>query len=54
MIFLPVSQNNDLISNLGPTHQHESRSMLGFQNRAMDIKLLKIHTSRDNRAYLEN
>ena len=27
--------------------------MLGFQNRASDIKILKFHTNRDNNAYLK-
>ena len=27
--------------------------MLGFQKRALDIKLLKFHTNQDNNTYLE-
>ena len=48
--FLSVSQNNDLISKSNPTNQHESRGMLGFQNRASDSKLLKFYVNRDNEA----
>ena len=51
--FLSVSQNIDLTSKLDPTRQHESRGMLGFQNRALDIKLLKFHVNQDNQGYLE-
>ena len=51
--FSSVSQTSDLISKLNSTRQHESRGMLGFQNRALDTKLLKFHVNRDERAYLE-
>ena len=51
--FLPISQNSDLSLQLNSTHQHESKGILGFQNRAPDIKLLKFHANRDNSAYLE-
>ena len=51
--FLSVNQNNDLISKLNPTRQQESRGMLDFENRAPDIKLLKIYTNRDNRTYFK-
>ena len=51
--FSPISQNSGLSSKLNPTCQHESKGMLGFQNSALDIKLLKFHTNRDNIAYLE-
>ena len=39
---------------LSITRQHKSRGMLDFQNRALDIKLLKFYTNRDNQAYLKN
>ena len=51
--FSPVSQNSDLSSKLNPTRQHELKSMLNFQNKAPDIKILKIHINRDNIAYLK-
>ena len=51
--FSSVSQNNDLRLKLNHTHQHESRGMLGFKNRASDIKLLKLYVNRNNNAYLE-
>ena len=51
--FLFVNQNSDLISKLDSTHQHESMSMLSFQNRALDTKLLKFHANRDERTYLD-
>ena len=51
--FLSVSQTSGLISKLDATRQHESKVMLSFQNRALDIRLLKIHTNQDNRAYLK-
>ena len=51
--FSPVIQNDDLTSKLDPTRQHESRGMLGFQNRASDIMLLKINANLDNQAYLK-
>ena len=38
---------------LNLTRQHESKSMIGFQNRALDINLLKFHTNWDNRDYLK-
>ena len=28
--------------------------MLGFQNRAPNVKLLKAHANQDNRAYIKN
>ena len=52
--FSPVSQNSDSGLKLNSTHQHELRSMLNFQNRTPDIKILKIHANWDNSAYLEN
>ena len=51
--FLSVSQNSDLSLKLNLTRQHKSRGMLGFQNRVLDIKILKFDTNRDNSAYLE-
>ena len=51
---MPINQNSNLISNLDPTRQHESRGMPGFQNRVPNNKLLKIHANRDNWAYLKN
>ena len=51
--FLSVSQNNNLISKLDFTHQHESKGMLGLQNKALDAKLLQFHTNQDYLAYLE-
>ena len=51
--FSPISKNSHLFSKLNPARQHKSKSMLGFQNRALDIKLLKFHINRDNSAYLE-
>ena len=44
----PIRQNSDQTPKLYSTHQYESRDMLDFQNRAPDIKLLKIHTIRDD------
>ena len=52
--FPPVGQNNDLCLKSNSTRQHESNGMLGFQNRALDIKILKFHTNRDNSVYLKN
>ena len=46
-------KNSDLTLKLNLTRQHESIDMLDFQNRAPNIKLLKFHRNRDNRAYLE-
>ena len=51
--FSSVNQTSDLISKLDPTHQHEYMGMLGFQNKAPNIKLLKIHANQENWAYLE-
>ena len=51
--FSSVSQNNDLSSKLDLIHQHESRGILDFQNRAPDIKILKVHANWDNSAYFE-
>ena len=48
-----VSQNSDLILKLDSIHQHESRGMLGFQNRAPKNKLLNFHANQDERTYLE-
>ena len=42
-----------LLGILSWAYKHESSGMLGFQNRAPDTKLMKIHTSRDAWAYLE-
>ena len=36
-----------------PTRQQESRGMFAFQNKALDVKILKFHANRDNSAYLE-
>ena len=52
-IYFFISKNCDLSLKLNSTHQQESRGILGFQNRVSNIKLLKIHTNRDNSAYLE-
>ena len=49
--FLFISQNNDL--NLKSTRQHVSRGILGFQNRASNIEILKFHINRDNSDYLK-
>ena len=46
-----VSQTSDLISKVDSTRQHESKGMLGFQNRAPDTKLLKFHADREEIAY---
>ena len=51
--FSPIIQNSDSSSKLNPTSQHEPRGMLDFQNRAMDIKLLKFHANQENYTYLE-
>ena len=51
--FVSVNQNKDLSSKLNPTSQHESKGIISFQNKALDIKLLKFHANRDNSAYLE-
>ena len=51
--FLFVSQNNDLTLKLNPNSQQESKSMLGFQNKAPNIKLLKFQANQDNNAYLK-
>ena len=51
--FSSVSQNSDLSLKLNPTHQHESKGMLGFQNKASYIKLLKFQINQYNNAYLE-
>ena len=50
--FSSVCQTSDLILKLDSTRQHESKGMLGFQNRA-DTKLLKFHQNRDERVYLK-
>ena len=51
--FQPSTKSNDLISKLDSTRQHESKSMLGFQNRALDTKLWKFHTNLKEKAYLK-
>ena len=51
--FSLVSQNNDSSLKLNSTHQHESRGTLGFQNRVLNVKILKFHANRDKNAYLE-
>ena len=51
--FLRVSQNSDLSSQLNPTHQHDSKGILSFQNRALSVKLLKFHANIDERTYIE-
>ena len=51
--FFSVNQKSDPTLKLNPTHQHESKDMLGFQNRSPDIKLLLFHIKRDNSVYLE-
>ena len=45
VILQPVSQNSYLSSKLNPTSQNKSMHMLSFQNRALDIKILKIYAS---------
>ena len=40
--FLSVNQNSDLSSKLNVTRQHDSRSMLSFQNRAPKYKVIEI------------
>ena len=42
-----MSQTSDLVSKLNSTRQHESKGVLGFQNKALDTKLLKLHANRD-------
>ena len=51
--FSPIGQNSELSLNLNPTHQHESKGVLSFQNTVSDVKILKFHTNQDNSAYLE-
>ena len=51
--FLSINQNSDLNSKLNPTREYESRGMLGFQNRVLDIKILQFHVNQDNSAYLK-
>ena len=51
--FSSVSQNSDLSLKLNPTRQHGFKGILNFQNRALDIKILKIHANQDNSTYLE-
>ena len=51
-IFHAICQKSDLISKLNPTRQRDSRVILCFQNKALDIKLLKFLANRDNSAYL--
>ena len=51
--FLSISQNSDLSLNVNPSRQHEYRGILGFQNRALNIKLLNFHTNQDNSAYIK-
>ena len=51
--FLSIRQTSDLISKLYSTHQHESRDMLSFQNKAPNTKLLQFHENRDNLTYLK-
>ena len=50
---LPVSQDYDLSSKLNPTRQYKSKGMLGFQNKALNMKLLKFHVNREKWAYRE-
>ena len=51
--FFAHHQDSDLSTKLNSTHQYESRGMLGFQNRAADIKLLKFYANRDNSIYFK-
>ena len=51
--FLSVGQNRYLSLKLNPTRQQESSGMLDFENRSLDVKILKFHTNWDNSAYLE-
>ena len=51
--FSSVNQNSDLSIKLNSTREHKSRGILGFQNRAPDIKLVKFHENWDNNAYLK-
>ena len=51
--FSPIIQNSDLNLKLNSTCQHKSRGMFSFQNRALNVKVLKFHANRENSAYLE-
>ena len=51
--FSLVGQNNDLSLKLNPNNKQESIVMLNFQNRALDLKILKFHANRNNSAYPE-
>ena len=51
--FSSVGQNGDLSLKLNPTHQHEFRGILDFQNRVLNVKILKFNSNWDNSAYLE-
>ena len=51
--FVPVSQNNDL-SLINANRQHESNGMLGFQNKAPYIMLMKFYANQDNNVTSEN
>ena len=48
-----ISQNSDLSSNLGSTHQNKFGGILGFQNRASKAQKPKWHAKRCNIAYFE-
>ena len=50
--FSYVRQTSDLILKLDSICQHESRGMLGFQNRAPNTKLLNFHANQEEIAYL--
>ena len=42
--FSPISQNNNLILKLNPTHQHVSKSMINFKNRSSYYDVTQIDT----------
>ena len=50
--FLPINKNSYSRSKLNRIGQHECRDILGFQNRASDIKLLKFYANQDNIVYI--
>ena len=43
--FSSVHHNRDLSLKLNPNRQHESRGILIFQNRVLDIKILNFHAN---------
>ena len=52
--FSSMSQNSNLSFKLNSSYWHKFRGMLGLQNRAAYIKILKFHINWDNSTYLEN